>query len=603
MLRPHSFFFSLLLGNLLLIAAILGFGAWWTFCEMDRQANQNSRRFQGQLLDLAKDGIESAWPDATSDIEQYCRSFANHPEFRLTVIDATGKVLGESEHPVAEMDAHNNDNHPELLEALAGKNSESMRLSLTKRIRYRYVASPLQYESKVVGAVRIAFPVTDLKENQRRLWSGIAACFTLMLLAAAVFSALLSWLWSKPLKTICQAARQISEGNLGPIPDAFGVTEMRDLHAAVDRMRRTVSAQLNTITWQRERLHSVLQYLPDAVFALDSQDRIVYYNESAEKLFQLPPYSVPSSIQYLLRHPEILDLYFSRHENGPDSTARKQTMLEIRQDGAKLIFELEFVDIADQRDEGLACLLIVQDLTNAVQTERMKADFVANTSHELRTPLTSIRMTLDNALDGIYPQNANQEVFEMLDRSVCRLEALTDDLLTLHDAEERTETTLRDKTTFLEQKEWVEEIFGRKADGKNIELQICLAEDSNTKAALEFLVDTKRLSLVLQNLLDNALKFTPSGGKIALQFLFADDNMLSIQCEDNGCGISPEEQSRVFERFYRVKRDKSDIQPGTGLGLSIVKHAVERLGGSLTLSSQLGVGSIFTVRIPIDQKT
>ncbi len=603
--RPRSFFFSLLISNLLLIATILGLGSWWTFREMDRQANWNSRRFQGQLLSLAKDGLEDNWRDAAKIIEQYCRSYASRPEFRLTVIDAEGNVLGDSDHAAEKMEAHNNENHPELLEALQGTTlkdtfAESTRLSRTKRIRYRYLASPIRHENAVVGAVRVAVPVSDLTEDRRRLSSGISTGFWLMLLSAAFFVTILIWLWSKPLKAISSATRQIAEGNLDPMPDVGGSSEMLELFDAVDSMRQTVSRQLETITWQRERLQSVLKHLPDAVFALDSEDRIVYYNGAAEHLFGLEAFSISLSIQYLLRLPEILDFYFSRRESSSREPVREQTMIEIRQNGARKMIEWELVDIAHRRqDEDIACLLIARDQTDVIQTERMKADFVANTSHELRTPLTSIRMTIDNALDGIYPVSAYGEVFEMLDRNIHRLEALTDDLLALHDVEDGTGTPIREKTTLMEQKTWIDETFCRKADEMRIGFRVVLPENLSEVAASCFFVDTKRLELVLQNLIDNALKFTPADGKVELRLSLLDENMLSVECEDTGCGISPENQSRVFERFYRVKQRKTERQRGTGLGLSIVKHAVERLGGSISLSSQVGVGSLFIVRVPV----
>ncbi|HBT75905.1 MAG TPA: hypothetical protein DEB39_03050 [Planctomycetaceae bacterium] len=595
-MRSRSFFFSLFLGNLLLVAAVLGIGAWWTFYEMDRQSNRNSRRFQGQLLALARDGLEDTWPESEKSIGQYCRSYSNHPEFRLTVVDHDGRVLGDSEYPAGQMKPHNNEDHPEFLEALAGNASESIRQSQTKKIRYRYVAAPILHKNQVVAAVRVAVPVSDLKEDRRHLLSGIATCFVLMLLAVVVFFAFLSWFWSKPLKIISQTARQIAEGNLGPIPEVSGSSEMIELHDAIDQMRQTVSIQLNTIIWQRERLQSVLHHLPDAVFALDSQDRVVYYNESAENLFRLEPFTVTTSIQFLLRFPSLLDFYFMHRDTNSGNGEPRHTMLEIRQDGVRNVFEAELVDTSNHHDdEDIACLLIVNDLTDAIRTERMKTDFVANTSHELRTPLTSIRMTLDNALDGVYTPDAHREVFEMLDRSVHRLESLTDDLLALHSVEETTTANCRDNTTLREQKHWLEELFASKAGERNVAFTVELPENADR----HFLVDNKRLGLVVQNLVDNALKFTPSCGKVGLRFSFEGENVLAIRCEDTGCGISPEDQNRVFERFYCVKRDKSDRQRGTGLGLAIVKHAVERLDGSLILNSQPGVGSVFLVRIPI----
>jgi two-component system phosphate regulon sensor histidine kinase PhoR len=224
----------------------------------------------------------------------------------------------------------------------------------------------------------------------------------------------------------------------------------------------------------------------------------------------------------------------------------------------------------------------------------------------LRTPLTTIRAALDNIADGVCDApEMFKAVFEILDRHVSRLEALTDDLLSLHNAEQESSPVRLETTTINEQKKWIEDLFHPKTIEKGIELIIEPIIEPNMPEyyilTYPFLIDTKRLGLVLQNLVDNAVKFTPENGKIHLIFSFENERTFVIQCQDTGCGIASEEQPRIFERFYRIKPRNGIRVSGTGLGLAIVKHAVERLGGTITLVSQLGLGSTFTVQIPIDK--
>jgi two-component system phosphate regulon sensor histidine kinase PhoR len=209
--------------------------------------------------------------------------------------------------------------------------------------------------------------------------------------------------------------------------------------------------------------------------------------------------------------------------------------------------------------------------------------------------LTTIRATLDNIADGICDTpEMFRTVFEILDRHVSRLEALIDDLLSLHDVEQESSPTRLETTTINEQKQLLEDLFYPKAVEKGITLTV-----EPDIPDCPFQTDTKRLGLVLQNLVDNAVKFTPENGNICLTFSFETERTLVVQCKDTGCGIALEEQTRIFERFYRVKSSNGTRVPGTGLGLAIVKHAVERLGGTLTLVSQPGQGSTFTVQIPV----
>jgi signal transduction histidine kinase len=212
--------------------------------------------------------------------------------------------------------------------------------------------------------------------------------------------------------------------------------------------------------------------------------------------------------------------------------------------------------------------------------------------------LATIRATLDNAADGICDDVLEfRGIIGILDRHVKRLEILTDDLLSLHDVECGDIAGRIEETTANEQKNKLDTLFSAKTYDKKI--QLVVESDFVDKI---FLTDVKRLELALQNLVDNAIKFTLSGGMVKLTFTFEDQDWLTIRCEDNGCGIAEDEQPRVFERFYRAKTRNGIKVSGTGLGLAIVKHAVERLGGTLTLKSILNQGSVFTIKIPITTK-
>ncbi|MDR2704243.1 MAG: HAMP domain-containing protein [Planctomycetaceae bacterium] len=595
-----SFFTTLLWGNLLLIGLILGLGFWHITREVNRHTEEFSKQFQQHLLLMVRGELEESWADAGKIIEQYCRSYSKIPEFRLTIVDAEGKVLGDSEYPAEKMERHHTEQHPEIHNALTGQQSESLRFSQTKRIHYRYIAAPVRVEGNIVAVVRVAFPVTDLVKDQRNVFNTISTGFVFMLFTAVVLSVFLSWIWYKPLRLISSSAQKIAEGNFEPITELPVSRELVQLVDAINRMRNTVASQLETISRQQERLQTILCHLPDAVFALNSSDQVVYYNESAKAMFELPAPTNPVPIQRLLRYTPVLDFYFQEQKKEPATVTPERIDLKFRD--KKHSLELEKINISDKNDRNeIAILLIINDLTEIIETNRMKTDFVANTSHELRTPLATIRAALDNIADGVCDApEMFKAVFDILDRHVSRLEALTDDLLSLHNAEQESSPARLETTTINEQKQWIEDLFQPKTLEKGIELIIEPNTSEDSILTRPFLIDTKRLGLVLQNLVDNAVKFTPENSKIHLIFSFENEQMLVVQCKDTGCGIALEEQSRIFERFYRIKPRNGIRVPGTGLGLAIVKHAVERLGGTITLVSQPGFGSTFTVQIPID---
>ena len=608
MFQLRSFFVLLLFGNLLVIAAILGVGYLAISYEVNRRAVLLTGHFQEQLLFLIQNDLQASWPNVTERIEQSCESYSKVPALRLTVIDAEGRILGDSEYASDKMAPHLTADRPEILTALTGKRGVDTRLSKTKNVSYRYLAAPVINDGKPVAVVRVAFPVAGIQENSRILFHGVLLCFTLMLLAAAPLSLLLSWLWYKPLRLLNDEARKIAAGNLDPVPPIDGPLEMSQLSKSLDIMRRTVSGQLETITRQREGLQTILRNLPDAIFAMNRDAEVIYFNDAARKLFRIESAPERPFLQGLVRNAAIVEWYLAcrRHSSTeyrsndlagtpvPPQIERK----EIDLFGRKHFLELEFVKTGVKESDDAACLLIISDLSEAVLAHKMKTDFVANASHELRTPLSAIRAALDNVSDDVFDDKETlTRILRIVERHVSRLDALIDDLLALHSVEDETVSGRLERTSVSEQRGWIEEFFRNKFDEKRLHFSI--QSDWSDES---FRIDNKRLGLILQNLLDNAIKFTPEGGSIVLRF-GRDNSHLVVSCRDTGCGIAPEEQQRVFERFYQGDSSKTGDGRirGTGLGLAIVKHAVERLQGAIILESHIAQGCVFTIRVPVPQ--
>ncbi len=595
MFSSRGFFISLLFGNLLLIGVILGTGFTATSFEVNRRTSKLTERFQEQLLALVLSDLQKSWPDVEDRIKQYCESYSKEPEFRLTVIDAHGRVLGDSEYSSERMEPHLTPDRPEILAAMDGKRGEDLRLSKTKNINYRYLADPVLKDGKAVAVVRVAFPVGGFLENRRMLFQGVVLCFALMLLAALLLSLLLSWLWYKPLRLLNDEAKRIAAGNLDPATPIDGPLEMNQLSKSLETMRRTFSTQLETIMRQREGLQTILKNLPDAIFAMNRAAEVIYFNAAAGKLFRIESAAEGPFLQELVRSAAIVEWYLERRKL-PESSGKIERK-EIDLFGRKHFLELEFVETQAEAKEDAAGLLIVSDLSEAVRANKMKTDFVANASHELRTPLSAIRAALDNVSEEIFDDKETLvKIFQIVERHVSRLDALIEDLLALHGAEDETLPARLERTNVAEQRLWIEEFFRNKIDEKRLNFSI--ESDWSDES---FRIDNKRLGLILQNLLDNAIKFTPKDGSISLRF-GRDGDRLVVSCSDSGCGIAPEEQQRVFERFYQADSSKTGDGRirGTGLGLAIVKHAVERLRGTISLESRLAQGSVFMVKIPVE---
>ena len=600
MMKRWSFFTTLLVGNLLLFGIIFAVGFIETRRKIDQRTSHSAETFQSQLSAMIRQDIEESWPHAEARIHQYCRSHSEPDGFRLTILDRYGRVIDDSDYSAEKTEPHNTQDRPEVVAALSGQHGESVRTSETLHKDYRYFAEPIWHDDEVVAVVRVAFPLSDKTGIRCHDFSDVLYVFATMLLIVVSISVLLGWIWRHPLRQINRMARNISRGELEDIPQISGPLEIVELATNIDRMRQVVASQLATITQQQERFRVILYHLPDAIFAINHADEVLYCNESAKNLFRLNVIDSPQHLQQLVRQANILDFYF-RESKRLRTTSVGSTVerLELDLFGQKSVLDMEVLRVPGTTvTDEITILLVISDVTTLLRTGQMKVDFVANASHELRTPLTTIRAALDNIIEGVYDDAESlHTVFQVLNRHVARLEALIEDLLSLQSAEDKSTQLRLEQTTAQEQQFLLDELFRAKAVERDVFLSFDLDENLSP-----FLTDNKRLGLILHNLVDNAIKFTPLCGKVTVSFARENDSQLVITCTDTGCGIDPHEQERVFERFYQANTSKTGDSRirGTGLGLAIVKHAVERLNGTITLSSRLGFGTTMTVRIPVE---
>ena len=595
----RSFFVSFFFANLLLVALVLAVGFFLVQNEHNKRTTLLTERFQKQLLLSLQGEFQEIWPNISKErIELY----SNTHGIRLTVVNTEGRVLGDSEFQAVNMEPHLTEDRPEIVNAMHGKISSDVRLSRTTNIECRFLAAPIVVDGEIVAVVRIAFPLSLFHENRLPIFGGVLPAFLLKLLIIAILvPVLLRWLWYKPLRLLNIAAQRIAEGKLEPSSAIDAPLELAQLSLSLETMRRTVSEQLATITRQREGLQTILLHHPDAIFAMNRAAEVIYCNAAAKRLFRFDAVPEHSLLQKIVRNASIIDWYLQCRRNSQAIGASALPAIERKEVdlfGRKHFLELEFIETGTESKEDAACLVIISDLTEIVQAGKMKTDFVANASHELRTPLAAIRVALDNVSEDIYENKETLEkIIQIVSRHVSRLDALIEDLLALHGVEDETVAVRLDETSVEEQQAWIEELFHSRIEEKRLTFSVV-----SELGDMRFRVDNKRLGLILQNLLDNAIKYTPVGGRISLTFR-GEGMFLVMECRDSGFGISADEQGRVFERFYQGDSSRTgDIRHrGTGLGLAIVKHAVERLRGSIALESRPAQGCVFVVRIPCGQ--
>jgi two-component system phosphate regulon sensor histidine kinase PhoR len=354
-------------------------------------------------------------------------------------------------------------------------------------------------------------------------------------------------------------------------------------------------------------LLAVLDHTNEIAVATDATDNIRLANPAAARVLGRPVEQLlGKQLDTVVTHPELLALYRNAfHSNKPISAqvtlqASGASGLESAANGGggRTLYCQATAATIYNGAHYRGTLLLLRDVTEVARTLQIKTDFVANASHELRTPLASILAaseTLREApedevgMDG----ESMKRCVEIIHNHARRLEMIITDLLDLSRAEDPRAAVRRESMDLAHVAEQVIGMYAAAAAEKHVQLRVELGEGARTLQG-----DERLLHLVLKNLLDNAVKFTANGTVTIRSLSRPEENALVLEVEDTGCGISAEDQERVFERFYTVNRSRGGADRGTGLGLAIVKHATAAMGGQVALVSQLGKGTVLRCVFP-----
>lgn len=544
------------------------------------------------LRSYMADAFEKGMSD---NLQKTLNQLGQQSETRMTLIAEDGTVIGDSAEDPAVMDNHRN--REELLLARARKNGigVSQRQSDTHGIPMMYFALRVEKNGKTVGFVRVSMAMESVNQQvssvQRLIW---VTALTISLASLAITYFVVGRI-IRPLLTLTTAAENIAIGDvhqqvevssrdeLGTLANAFNLMS-RELERRIVQLQQTSSE----LASNSERLETVLGAMVEGVIAVDANQRVLFANNAAKTLLDIStPEIVGRPIWETVRSPKIQSVVQSNLES------KEQRRVELEISRSQTV-----VAILASRLPGEPCpgvVLVFHDVTDLRRLERIRRDFVSNVSHELKTPLTSIRAYAETLLSGaINDTEHNRKFLEGIENQADRLHTLILDLLQLSRIESGADVF---EFTIVEIEEIVQSCIAHRAaicETKKIELT------SNPPAtSLSMKADAEGLQTILNNLIDNAINYTPEGGQVNLRW-FESDGSIVIAVQDSGIGIPEKHQSRIFERFYRVDKARSRELGGTGLGLSIVKHLVQTFHGEVELQSEVGKGSIFSLIFPKD---
>ncbi len=606
--KQGRFFWKLFAGNALLLVGVVGtcvlllidaFDAFYS-AELTGHLHTIARVLQHEYAD-SYDGPQG---HVLSEVANELGDGGGG--VRVTFVDAAGQVLGDSHADAEEMDSHAN--RTEIREAIETGFGESTRFSNTVSKEMKYVAVRVGPVDAPAGVVRVAMPVGSIvartQAARQLFWrvSGFA------LVAAVILALGLARLWSRRIAQVTATARTLSHGDLSARAEDSGSDEVALLARSLNRMRDHQAAQLETIDRQRRTLEYLLAKLHEGVIVADAEGRVILINPAASKLLNLAVAERATTGEAAglsaeageLSLPDEVKLILQPNRRRSEGLTERRIILE-RSGGSVTLLarasDISLPDLGDNLGEDGGTggrLLVLTDITELTHTIQVKTDFVANASHELRTPLSAIRAAVETlmSIDLVAEGESARPLLSVIDRHSERLNAIVADLLDLSRIESGARRFEASRLRLAPLCDELRERFGERLVAKNLNWHVDLEPGADVVA-----VNRELFVLVLDNLVDNAIKFTAEHGHITVSSRSA-EGQVCVSVEDDGCGIAPEEQERVFERFYQVERARSGAKRGTGLGLAIVRHALNAMHAQVTMHSVVGAGTRLDVFVP-----
>ncbi len=520
-------------------------------------------------------------PERRHEADALAKQFGRQSGVRVTIIEQSGVVLGDSEGDPLAMENHGD--RPEVLAALRREDGSARRQSATLGYGTLYVAVPISEGDRLLGVARVALSLDRVdRATQQIAWAIVLGGLVSTALAAALGLFIARGV-TGPIDELTAVADRMAEGELDQQIGHYSGHEVGRLARAfslmADRLRTTIKA----ITSERDTLASVLSTMADGILIVDGNGQVAMANRSASVLLRSPT-SVMEGRSYVeaLRDHELSAVLQRCLEQGSPQTGTAEV-------GPGRRF-LRIV-ATPLRGQPYGALALLQDLTEVRRVERVRRDFIANVSHELRTPLTSLKALVETLEEGALDDPpAARDFLAKMHSEVDGLAQLVGELLELSRIESGQVSLHLEPVDVEPLTRKTADRFLAQATRAGLKLSVEAPADLPT-----VLADPQRIEQVLVNLIHNAIKFTPSGGEIVVGARKEADGLV-LWVADNGVGISAEDLPRIFERFYKADRSRSN--GGTGLGLAIAKHLVEAHGGRIWAESIEGRGSTFAFTLP-----
>ena len=532
-----------------------------------------------ELLELMD--AQSAITEPEALMEQF---HAAAPDKRLTIIDTDGTVLADTGADASTLEDHND--RPEVAQAEATGWGEAVRRSDTLGTSMLYVAK--RFADGMIG--RAAMPLSSINSlAMTSVWGALIASAAALLLAFLLSRRTANRVVA-PLSSVGTALQGVLDGKKAPgLEGPQADDELRPILRYIDKLMDQLEGYIQSITAERDKVSLILDCMDEGLILLDEDGKVLAINRAARTLFGFPEGEQEDGALLLTRSRRLRKAIHDCQEK------HSSIMLDVdalTEDARSLRLFVSPVSGRQYEGQPVGTSILVSDVTELKKAEGIRSEFTANVSHELKTPLTSIKGFTDMLSSGMVTSPADQKRFiTMIGVEVDRLIDLINDILKLSELESVAIDQTEERSAVLDAAHDTASLLEPSAKAAGVTLAV---EGESVTVG----VPMSRLKELLFNLMGNGIKYSENGGTVTTR-VHVQDGKAVISVEDHGIGIPEEDQSRVFERFYRVEKGRARKNGGTGLGLAIVKHITQLYGGTVSLESQVGKGSTFTVILPI----
>ncbi len=522
--------------------------------------------------------LEDNFINYNGNYDVFAKNIKNFINKRVTIIQANGKVLGESDSNQINLENHSN--RPEIIQALKNGEGSSTRYSRTEKETMYYYAYKVEKDG-LPYVLRLSVQVNEIRNIQKNYLNLLLLTTAIGIIICAIIVYFYVNIITKPIRMLTKLSTTIALGQYEKRINITSKDEIGELGHAFNIMARRLEETITDLSDKQNKLISILASMDDGVIVIDNNEKILIINAAAQKLFELEGDQTGKYFIEVTRNKEIHEIVNMIPDEDVEIIINQPTKKYLRIKATRVI----------NYNENLGAMLFIQDITKIKSLEKMRSDFVANVSHELKSPLTSIKGFAET-LKYVEDKPTREKFLDIIYIESERLTRLINDILTLSELENKDTSINFEKIDVNKSIEEIFYIMEPAANGKNINIKLELEANQITIYG-----DRDKFKQMMINLVDNGIKYTNFGGLVTIKTLNF-NKRVKIAITDNGIGIPKKNIARLFERFYRVDKGRSREMGGTGLGLAIVKHIVYLFNGEINVESSVGHGTSFILDFP-----